>query len=161
MTEEQGPETVEQQQRHRPLLRKQQRSAAQHTYDHSSQRWEHFDADAAMHSSDDSDGERPSAAALKAAMGRRSGGAGAQTAAAASSSPPTPSAQPVLPPQRRAAKRPGAAEAGSGEHFCRSTELVNAEILHARHAGGGDVHHNRDTLVRSVRTGDRTAHRKC
>jgi len=114
VTEEDDTEQQQQQQQRRP----QQRSAADHTYDRASSRWERFDADAAMRS-DDSDGEQPNAANGRSARppqpaaGRSRSGIGA-SARKAGASPPTPSAQPVLPPQRRAVKRAGAAEATTG-----------------------------------------------
>ena len=138
VTEDRGTETGNQQPPRQPLPKQQPRSAAQHTYEHYSRRWERFDADAAVRSDDESEGERPSAAAPKPATGRIQGGAGASAATATGGSPPTPSAQPVLPPRRRAAERAGAVEAGSGAAFtgCIASRggvmyLVGQEVLSA------------------------------
>ena len=114
VTEEIQPQQ-QQKQRQRP---RQQGSAADHTYDRASSRWERFDADAAMRS-DDSDGEQPSTAGdaaqrpPKPAAGRPRSSTD-PSALKAGGSPPTPSAHPVLPPQRRAVKRAGAATASTG-----------------------------------------------
>ena len=121
VTEEDDSHQQQQQQQQGQQQRK-QRSAADHTYDRASARWERFDADAAMRS-DDSDGDQPSAAGGRSARPPQPGAGRNRSVTDASvlkagASPTTPSAQPVLPPQRRAAKRAGAAEATTGmRHF--------------------------------------------